>query len=149
MSKTWIVAADRVRARLFEYDPRQRRVSEIEDFLNPEGRAPSGSRGENRPPRTFDSTGPSRHAIEPHTEPATKAAARFAHVLASALEDGRVQHRFDALVLVASPRFLGHLRQSMPPSLRECVTREVHRDMTRATLETIHEMVTEPFPGQS
>jgi protein required for attachment to host cells len=149
MSKTWIVVANRVRARLFEYDPRQRNVSEIEDFLNPEGRAPAGSRGENRPPRTFDSEGPGRHAIEPRTEPATKASEQFARQLAAALEDGRVHRRFEKLMLIATPRFLGHLRQCMPAALGNCVTRQVNKDLTQATPDAIRKLVTEPFQGET
>lgn len=147
MSKTWILVASRARARLFEFDQEQRDLTEKEDFLNPEGRAPAGSRGENRPPRTFDRTGSARHAIEPHTEPATKAAENFARQLASVLEDGHVQHRFEHLMLIATPDLLGHLRPCMPPPLRECVRREVGKDMTQAGPEAIWDIVTEPFHG--
>ncbi len=145
MSRTWILVANRVRARLLEFDDRDRSLSELEDFLNPDGRAPSGSRGEHRPPRTMDRMGPGRHAIEPQTEPATKHAERFARELASRLEDGRVHHRFDHLVLIATPRFLGHLRQSMGPTLRGNVRREIRRDMTRGAAKSIQAAAMSPF----
>ena len=145
MSRTWILVANRVRARLLEFDDRDRSVSELNDFLNPAGRAPSGSRGENRPPRTMDRMGPGRHAIEPQTEPATKHAERFARELASRLEDGRVHHRYENLVLVATPRFLGHLRQCMGPALRESVHREIRRDMTRSAAKSIQAAAMAPY----
>jgi protein required for attachment to host cells len=147
MSKTWILAANRTRARLFELDERERSVSEIENFVNPEGRAPAGSRGENRPPRTYDSKGAGRHAIEPHTEPVLKFAERFARRISSVLEDGRTQHKFQQIMLIAPPRFLGHLRNCMPSNLRSCVVREVDKDMTRAKVEAIRTLATEPFQG--
>lgn len=145
MTKTWILVANRVRARLLELNDGQRNVSEIGDFLNPDGRLPAGTRGENRPPRTIDRMGSSRHAIEPHTEPAVKVADRFARQLTAILEDGRVHHHYDRLVLIATPRFLGRLRQCMDAPLRGHVVREVDRDMTRNKPETIHALVTEPF----
>lgn len=149
MSKTWIIAANRVRARLFELDERQHSLSEIENFSNPEGRAPAGSRGENRPPRTFDSMGSARHAIEPHTEPVLKYGERFARRISSVLEDGRTHHKFDRVMLVAPPRFLGHLRDCMPGNLKGCVVREVSKDMTRAKTEAIRKLATEPFQGKA
>lgn len=147
MSKTWILAANRTRARLFELDEREHDISEIEDFANPEGRAPAGSRGENRPPRTFDSMGEGRHAIEPRTEPVLKFAERFARRISSVLEDGRTRHKFEHLMLVAPPRFLGHLRDCMPDNLRVCVVREVSKDMTRARIEAIQALATQRFQG--
>lgn len=149
MSRTWILVANRVRARLLAYDERERRMSEIRDFLNPDGRAPAGTRGENRPPRTMDRMGPGRHAIEPHTEPATKHAERFARELASVLEDGRVHNEYQRVVLIATPRFLGHLRQCMSPLLREQVSREVRRDMTRGSEQAIRTAATELFPSSA
>jgi protein required for attachment to host cells len=146
MSRTWILVANRARARLFEFDDRDRSVSEIRDFLHPDGRLPAGSRGENRPPRTMDRMGPGRHAIEPQTEPVNKHAQRFARELATLLEDGRVHNRFEHLVLIATPRFLGHLRQCLEPGLRGLVSREVRRDMTRGSVQAIQAAATAPFP---
>lgn len=146
MSTTWILVANRARARLFEFDNRDRSVSELRDFLHPDGRLPAGTRGENRPPRSMDRMGPGRHAIEPQTEPVTKHAQRFASELTGLLEDGRVHHRFDHLVLIATPRFLGHLRQCMDSRLREQVSREVRRDMTRGSVQAIQAAAITPFP---
>lgn len=149
MGKTWILVANRVRARLLELDESKREVSEIGDFLNPDGRAPSGTRGENRPPRTMESVGTTRHAIEPHTEPAVKVADRFARQLIAILEDGRVHNHYDRLVLIATPRFLGRLRQCMDGPLRGHVVRELGRDMTRDKPETIRTLVTQPFQAST
>ncbi|NII11096.1 host attachment protein [Oleiagrimonas sp. C23AA] len=142
--KTWVLVASRVRARLLEFDEQQRDITEIGDFLNPDGRIGQSSRGENRPPRTIDSTGAARHAIEPHTEPAVKLADRFAHQLVSVLEDGRVHHHFQHLVLIATPRFLGRLRQCMQPPLRAQLVHEINRDMTRDTIDVIQALISRP-----
>lgn len=146
MSTTWILAASRARARLFEFDEAQRNLSEIEAYAHMEGRAPSGSRGDNRPSRSFDSKGAGRHAVEPHTEPVLKHAERFARRIAASLEDGRTHHRFDHLILVAPPQFLGHLRRCMPANLRDHVVREVGKDMTRSPADAIRDLASERFP---
>lgn len=139
MGKTWVLVADRVRARLFEHDGGNALLNEIEAFVNPEGRDPAGSRGDTRPPRTFESVGSARHAIEPQTTPETKYADRFARRLHDALEQGRVQHRYERLVLVAPPRFLGALHGALGKNVRSHVVSEVRRNLTAMTAAQIRE----------
>jgi len=38
MTTTWIIAADSSRARILQVTDREKRLAEIEDLLNPEGR---------------------------------------------------------------------------------------------------------------
>lgn len=137
MDKTWVLVADRVRARLFELDGDDGPLAEIESFVNPEGRAPSGSRGDNRPTRAIESVGGARHAIEPHTTPEAKIAERFARRLHEALEQGRVQHRYGKLVLVAPPRFLGTLHGVADKGVLNLVAAEVRRNLTGKTPEQL------------
>ncbi|GAP66936.1 protein required for attachment to host cells [Mizugakiibacter sediminis] len=137
MGKTWVLVADRVRARLFELESGNAALNEVEAFVNPEGRDPAGSRGDMRPTRSIESVGGARHAIEPHTTPETKYAERFARRLHDALEQGRVQHRYDQLVLVAPPRFLGALHGALGKNVRSHVVAEVRRNLTAMTPEQI------------
>lgn len=139
MGKTWVLVADRVRARLFEIGDEKPALNEVEVFVNPEGRDPAGSRGDMRPTRSIESVGGARHAIEPHTTPETKYADRFARRLHDALEQGRVQHRYERLVLVAPPRFLGALHGALGKNVRSHVVSEVRRNLTAMTPDQIRE----------
>ena len=47
------------------------------------------------------------------------------------LAHGRLQHRVDAIVLVAAPEFLGRLRQAIDPQVRALVVAEDDRDLSR------------------
>src|SRR5215471_15383407 len=111
MASTWILVADAARARLFEPAPTDGRLVEIECFINPEGRAGARRTTTHRPPTVNESVGTARHAIEPHMTPREKTASRFAHTLSVALERGRARCRYERLVLVAPPRFLGALHE--------------------------------------
>ncbi len=137
MDKTWILVADRVGARLFESLDAAFPPVEIASFVNPAGHTPAGSRGDARPPRTMESMGGARHAIEPHTTPMEKATREFARELRDALEAGRLDHRFDHLMLIAPPRFLGALRAELGKQLARCVTREIERDQLDMTVQEI------------
>lgn len=132
MSITWILVADRSRARLLSLDSDENLVKQRECFSNAEGRMRSRELDSDRPPTTHDRFGHGRHAVEPHTSSAQKVADRFAQQLRDALEIGRSEHAFDELVLIAPPRFLGTLNHAMGPHLRERVALQIAKELTGA-----------------
>jgi protein required for attachment to host cells len=127
MNKTWVLVADSKKARLFEYERCSDLWTETACFVNPD--APQG-RTFQRPPRVHESVGPARHAIEPHSGPKDKAAARFASNLAATLRTGHEERRFQRLVIAAAPRFLGTLHRQLEKSLQQRVEREITRNLT-------------------
>lgn len=137
MSTTWILVADSVKARLFAVAEEDRSVAEIEDFLNPEGMAEGRELLQDRPPTTHDRFGHSRHAIEPHTSLRQKSAEVFARELNEALERGRVDHRYQNVVLIAPAHFLGTLNAALNKHVRARVTAELPKNLTRAGAQTI------------
>lgn len=145
MTGTRILVADRARARLFDLVPALPRpgeasgpaLVEIADITAPEGRLRPRELEADRPPSTHDRFGPGSHAIEPHTAPEDKQRARFARELCDLLEDGRIHRRFESLVVVATPRFLGALHAAMHAGLRACVTREIASELVDADHATL------------
>lgn len=139
MDKIWVLAADRVRARLFEMDKKDRSLIEIRSFANASGREAKGSRGNTKPTRTFESVGMARHAVEPHTTPEEKIAEKFARDLNIVLESGHTQHHYSQLILIAPPRFLGVLRSALGPKLLPLVIKEIEHDLTQKSEQKIKE----------
>lgn len=127
MNKTWVLVADSEKARLFEYESCNAPWEETACFVNTE--ATHGPTFQ-RPPRVHESVGPTRHAIEAHTDPKDKAAARFASTLAATLRTGHEEQRFQTLVIAAAPRFLGTLHGQLGKTLQECVGREIRHNLT-------------------
>ena len=132
MARTWILVADSARARLFESD-RSGALSELACYTNPEARAGTRGMGSDRPPTVNESMGQARHALEPHTSPRAKVAANFARALRDVLHTAHGVQRFERLVLVAPPRFLGDLHRAFDKALRACVSAEIRRDFTHLT----------------
>ena len=130
MTSTWILVADAARARVFEATGRSEPWQEVACFANPDGRAPGRHATTERAPRVNESMGGARHAIEPHTTLRDKSTERFAHMLGEALERGRNDQRYERLVLVAPPRFLGHLREVISGPVRALVGASLDHDLT-------------------
>ena len=130
MNNTWLLVADRARARLFDYPRAADGLVELQDFINPDGHKLGRDAQRGPLPRAQESTSAMRHAIEPRTSPEDKSSDRFARELGDALERGRVDHRYERLVLVAPPEFLGNLHRTLGKQVQNCIVAEVDKDLT-------------------
>jgi len=120
MPTTWIVAADASRARIFEIADPERRLSLVEEFDHPEGRA--GNRELN-----FDAQGrnPTQGggAGEHENDVFSKTLSRY-------LDKARTQHRYDKLYLIAPPEFLGLMRENLSKEVRRITAEEINKDLS-------------------
>ena len=138
---TWILVADESRARLFKAQAKDGKLEEIADIAHPEGRMHASEMTRDRLPRAHDSFGGARHAIEPHTSLSDKLSLEFARELAERLEHGRVNHTYDELVLVAAPRFLGLLRNTIGHEVAKLLVKSIGKGITGSTPEQIRSVV--------
>lgn len=127
MHKTWVLVADSEKARVFEYEHCREPWTEVACFVNPDAMR---DHRDQPLPRTHDSMGHSRHAIEPHTDEKDKAAAGFATMLVDTLRTAHEEQRFQALVIAAAPRFLGNLHKQLDRTLQQCLSSELRHNLT-------------------
>lgn len=128
MQTMWILVADSARGRIFSTAD-ERTLEEVADFAHPESRQHDRDLVSDQQGRSFDSAGQGRHAMEPARHPHEQEAEAFAQALARAIEEGRNQHRFERLVLIAPPEFLGRLRQHLHKDAARMVVAEIHKDL--------------------
>lgn len=83
-------------------------------------------------------SGTIRHALDRVTNHHEGRAKRFAARIGRALEKARENEAFEELVLVAEPRFLGYLREALPPGMRKLVSEEIGREFKRGSDREIH-----------
>jgi protein required for attachment to host cells len=140
---TWIVVADESRARLFETGVVDGALSEIADIGHPEGRMHDREMTRGPLPASHESVGPVSHGIEPHTSVREKVSMEFAREIAVLLEHGRVNHAYDALVLVAEPRFLGVLRSSIGHQVSKLLVGSIGKGVSQANPDEIRKVLTE------
>ncbi len=133
----WVVVADSSRARIFARVGKSAQLTEIDDLVHPESRSLSHDLSSDRPGRTFESRGHTRHAKQPKHTPHENALDDFAQDLARRLERGRKNREFQQLILVAGPRFLGRIHQHLSPATAALVKWELHKNLVRRSEKTI------------
>lgn len=129
MQNTWILVADAAKARLFELHRKGDNPVEIACYTCPDGRSPGRHPTHGRLPRVQEGNSPIRHAIEPKTSLRDKHAQQFADTLGAIVRQGRQEGRYGRLILVAPPRFLGALRESLDEQTAACVVGEVRHEL--------------------
>jgi protein required for attachment to host cells len=128
MNKTWIVAADTSRARIFVSDTPASELQEIQTLSHPEARLHEGD-------LISDTT-----EGEPDQYKQTDADRFAAHVCAT-LEAGRKSGEYDKLYLVAAPNFLGKLRKHQSSAMRQLLAGEVDKNLAAHTAADIRKQL--------
>ena len=129
MTMIWVMVADSSRANLYSTNSPIGALQEVESFDHPASRQHVQDLTSDQPGRAFDSGGQGRHAMEPRTDPKQHEAITFAKELGKRLETAATQHRFDRLVLVAPPAFLGLLRKELGTATRKLIGAEIDKDL--------------------
>jgi protein required for attachment to host cells len=130
MKSTWIVTADASRARVLQVTGRQQRLQEVEDLLNPEGRLRDSELVRDSLGRWSGPDRPGGNSMPDPVSPAEHAVEKFAKRVGHYLDKARTEHRFESLVLVAPPKFLGTLRAELTKEVEKLVVREVPKDLS-------------------
>ena len=128
---TWIVVADRQRARILELDPeRPDKLCEVDALEHPEGAA---HRQEVETSRQGYFKGGSAAATsgDPKVDFPHQTAGAFCGQIVKVLDRGRLENRFGHLTIVAAPMFLGVLRSKLTDPLNRMISRTLDKDYTQ------------------
>jgi len=130
MTTIWTLAADGSHARIFQSHGIERELEEIQDFVNPLGRAKDGELRDDAQGR-FAGKGEPMHSMATRVDQAEKEREGFAQMLSEYLEQARTEQRYEKLRLAASPKFLGMLRGHLAKEVQKVVFEEINEDMSR------------------
>ncbi|RMG57081.1 MAG: host attachment protein [Gammaproteobacteria bacterium] len=147
MKKTWILVADSSKARLFTVETASGPLVEVRDFMHPEARMHEKELTTDLPGKHRNDTGVGAHGFEQEVEPKEQEAIRFAHELAAFLDKARNEHGYEQLVVVAAPKFLGHLREALPAPVRNLVRLEIDKNLVGQSPEDIRKHLPEYLPN--
>jgi protein required for attachment to host cells len=138
MATTWIIAADESRARVLQVTGQEQRLTEIENLVNPAGRAQDRELQTDAEPRFSGHGGLGKPGASPTSGPGSDREAQgpvehsartFAREVGRYLDKARTEHRYDQLVLVAPPKFLGALRKELHKEVEKLVADELPKDL--------------------
>ncbi len=130
---TWILVADRCRAKLLHILPEgQGPYPTLACWSHEAGRLQPRERDADEPGRIIHPAGYAS-AVEPHEDRDHVEARRFAKELVNHLEHSRQERRFDRLLVIAPPGFLGVLRDAWTPSLQAMIEHEWNYDLAGLT----------------
>jgi protein required for attachment to host cells len=139
MATTWIVAADSSRAKVLQVADRERKLLEVEDLHNPEARLQDRELQTDAEPRFNGHGGVGKAGSARTGGPASDREAQgavehsvrvFAKEIGRYLEQARNQHRYDELVLIAPPKFLGAVRKELGKEVEKLVVDELPKDLS-------------------
>jgi len=134
---TWVLVADRGRSRLFSLESAHGELNELTDAINPDLRLHESELTSDRPGMEFDSGGQGRHAMRAEHSHKEQSSEAFAQALGHELLQGLDGGRFERLVLIAPPEFLGILRQKLDQRVCQRVAEVVGLDLTKASAADI------------
>lgn len=134
---TWILVADSARGRVFEADSPDGPLAEITTLAHPEGRLHEQALTSDLPGRTFDRGGQGRHVMEDKIGAKEQETIRFALRIAEHLDTMRVETKFERLIIVAPPRFLGILYAKLSPETQKLVSMRIDKNLAQKTAKEI------------
>lgn len=128
MAITWVVVVHGNKGRVLELNKNDKKILVKKEFTHPAINKKGHDVYSDSPGRSFESSGPSRHAMssENLVDHEHKA---FAKEIAGFLEKERSATKFNQLVVVISKGLLGAFRKEASEPLRKIITHELDKDL--------------------
>ena len=136
MRKIWVAVANRSEMKLYLAENVDTLV-EINTLTHYEGQKTthelvSDKQGYHRGTQTGDT-------MDEKTPTKIKEATAFANQITKVLENGIKTERIERIYLIASPEFLGILRQHLSPQVKDCIEKEIDKDVVHSTSKQIRD----------
>lgn len=131
MPKTWVVVAESSRAKIFELDKRNLPLKELEGFAHTPSRAHEQQLTSDLPGRSQDSHGHGSHKMGSQVSAKQHESQEFAKTIGQHLDSARCEGKFDKLIIMSSPAFLGQLRKQLSAETRKFVHSEIDKNLVR------------------
>lgn len=78
-------------------------------------------------------SGSNHHALDPQHDKHDQNKEKFAAEIVKIIEHAENDHIFDALIIAASPKMLGHLRHKMKSHTQSKIICEIDKDLTKSS----------------
>lgn len=130
MKKVWVVVANQTKARIYQAK-NMHALEEIHGFIHPEGHLHDSDLIGDKQGRTIRNAAPGNNTYQEKTSPHTKEAQHFATTISKYLEKHLQENAFEHLYIIASPVFLGILRDTLSHRIKNMITKEIPKDVVQ------------------
>lgn len=115
----------------------------VKRLSHAEGKAKAGELDSDRPGRSVSTGGAGtiHHGLEKRSDRYEESIRKFAARIAKFLKESQARDRFEELVLVAEPHFLGVLKGELPASILKIVKLQIPREYTRGSDQDLHRLI--------
>lgn len=138
MSITWILVSNASRGRLFRNTGPNKGLELIREFAHPQSREKNANLVSDRPGHN-PGAGNGHGSFVSSTQPKEHEADVFALELARELDAGRVNNLYSRLVLVASPAFMGQIKQHLSGAVQKLVSDSLEKDYTQSAEKELNQ----------
>lgn len=139
MEKIWILVADSAHARILSATARTAMPTEITRMEHAESRLKESELTSDQPGRSHEPLDQG-HGMQ-ETKAREQEEKAFAAEIIKTLDKARQSGQFDSLILVASPHFLGVLRQRLTGPLEKSVIQSVDKNLVNESESVIHQHI--------
>jgi protein required for attachment to host cells len=146
MKPTLILVADHSRARFFTAETSASSLVEIEAMAHTAGRLHDREITSDLPGKV-KGDGKMGHAFEQPTDPKKHEADNFAHRIARYLEEAHNANKFQQLLMIAEPSFLGLLRNQLSENIKKLICFELDKNITTHSVDDIRKHLPTYLPS--
>ena len=129
MSDIWVLVADSSEARIYSARHMRSSLELVASLSHAESRMHPRDMVSDIPGRVHDRFGPGRHSLDSGQQIKAEERLRFAREITAYLSEAHRLKKFDRLIVMAGPAFLGTLRDCFSKTLAESVVAEVPKDL--------------------
>lgn len=130
-----VIVADASKARIFKSTRGLKKLTEFEDFIHSESRLTDKELMSD----TSRISANRRGSLQPRTFPKDHEEQTFAKQLGRHLKELHSKEPYEELVLVASPRFLGMLRNELHASIANLVSHTIDKELIHLSTDQLLE----------
>jgi protein required for attachment to host cells len=138
----WFVVADGGRARILARRP-DGRFETVTEIVSAAVHRRSRELGSDAPGRAFESTGGSRHALAPRSDPHRRAKADFASIVADQVNEAAARGEFVSLALVAPPAILAEIKGHLDDAAAGRLVGVLAKDLAKLPENELRERLAE------
>lgn len=120
------------KCRIYHYDNHPIRLTLLKEISHPENKLKSGELTSDRPGH-YKAGKSARGAYSPHMEAKENEIDAFSREVARELNQERVSHDYDELILIAPPHMIGLLYQHLNKNVKDLIVNSIKKDLLRAT----------------